>query len=245
MLWVTNDCNLRCAYCYAGAGEKKEYMSFETARKAIGMVKSSFFKIQIAGGEPLLNLELVRRIHKYIKADGIPAILQMQTNGTLITGEAARELKEMDIALGVSMDGGVEINEALRGKTRDAFDGVLQLARAGIKVNLNCVLTDLNVKHLPELVDMAFYFGNVRGIGVDLLRRAGRAMRGQVGEAGPAGICAALRAAHERTQYLYGVSGKRIIIREIEDAKKTVGRQGRMQRLLLCFLRSLDGGPSG
>lgn len=220
VLWLTNDCNLRCRYCYASAGEKKEYLSFETARKAIDRTKSVFFKVQLAGGEPLLNMELLRQIHNYIKAAGIPAALQMQTNGTLITQETAKELKKMNIALGVSMDGGVEMNEALRGKSGDVIEGIHHLAQAGIKVNLNCVLTSLNVKGLPKLIDMAFYFGNVGGIGIDLLRRTSRALYNKLAEAEPAEISGALWAAYERTQQLHGISGKRIMIREIEDARK-------------------------
>lgn len=220
VLWLTNDCNLRCRYCYANAGEKKEYMSFETAKMAIDRIKSGPFKVQLAGGEPLLNLELVRLIYKYIKEAGTPAVLQMQTNGTLIRKETASELKKMNISLGVSMDGGVEMNEALRGKSADIIQGIQHLAQAGIKVNLNCVVTSLNVKHLPQLVDMAFYFGNVGGIGLDLLRKSGRAIQKQIAEADPDEISAALRAAYEKTQFLYSITGKKIIIREIEDARK-------------------------
>lgn len=220
VLWLTNDCNLRCRYCYASAGEKKEYMTFDTARKAIDSIKSGFFKVQLAGGEPLLNMELVRQIYNYIKETGIPATLQMQTNGSLITQETAKELKKMNIALGVSMDGGVEMNEGLRGKTGDVIEGIHHLAQEGLNVNLNCVLTNLNVKCFSKLVDMAFYFGNVPGIGVDLLRRTGRALHNQIAEADPTEIRGALQAAYERAQHLYDISGKRIIIREIEDARK-------------------------
>ncbi|UNC93056.1 radical SAM protein [Candidatus Contubernalis alkalaceticus] len=64
VLWLTSDCNLRCKYCYARAGEKQTYMSFDTAKKVLGSIPNPF-KVQLSGGEPLLNFELVRQISSY------------------------------------------------------------------------------------------------------------------------------------------------------------------------------------
>lgn len=220
VLWLTSDCNLNCKYCYANAGEKREYMAFDTARRAIDMMGQDGFKLQLAGGEPLMNMQLVREIYDYIRKTGRQAGMQLQTNGTLITPEIAREIRAMKIAVGVSLDGGIEMNEALRGRSGEVAEGIRNLAEAGIIVNINCVLTKLNVESLPKLVDIAFYFGNVKGIGLDLLRRTGRAIYNEVAQAEPFQISEALREAYGRTQQLQRISGKSIIIREIEDARR-------------------------
>lgn len=101
VLRITGDCNLRCLYCYAGGGESKERMAWETARRAVdyAAVRSKFFKIQFSGGEPLLNLALVKQVAFYVREHRLPASLQLQTNGTLITPSMAKELKSLRIAL--------------------------------------------------------------------------------------------------------------------------------------------------
>ena len=221
VLWLTNDCNLRCKYCYANGGDKKEYMTFKTAKQALEIPKSKF-KLQLAGGEPLLNFKLIREIYEYLKINKPEIKIQMQTNGTLINSEIAKEIKKMNISIGVSLDGNIEINEQLRGGTKDVINGIRALAQEGIMVNLNCVVTDKNIEYLHKLVDLVVYFGNVGGIGLDLLRNTGRACNNKVKRANIFQIKKYLRKAYNRTIELWKLTGKRIIIREIEDARKRI-----------------------
>lgn len=219
VLWTTNDCNLRCKYCYANAGDKKEYMTFETAKKAIELPKGSF-KLQLAGGEPLLNFELIREIDKYFKKHKPDIKIQVQTNGTTIDDENAREIKAMNIAVGVSLDGPYEINEVLRGSTAHSVNGIKALGAAGVMVNLNCVVTKESIRQIDKLIDWAFYFGNVGGIGLDLLRETGRAEKSEIKKASPEQIKESLWKAHNRSVEIFKLTGKKIVIREIEDAKR-------------------------
>ncbi|WP_319371236.1 radical SAM/SPASM domain-containing protein [uncultured Ilyobacter sp.] len=222
VLWMTNDCNLRCKYCYAEAGRKKEYMDFETAKLALHTPKNEKFSVQLTGGEPLMNFEIIEKIYEEIKNSKLNVSrIMIQTNGTLITPEIAKKIKKMNIALGVSLDGPPAANEKLRGKTSMAIDGLRALAAEGLMVNLNCVVTSLNVNYLKDLVDFAFYLGNVKGIGLDLLRKVGYAndFEDEIREADPADIKENLIKAHARTNELFRLSGKKIIIREIEEAK--------------------------
>ena len=99
-----------------------------------------------------------------------------------------------------SLDGGIEVNEALRGQTGKVIEGIQNLAVEGIMINLNCVLTRYNVESLPKLIDLAFYLGNVRGVGLDLLRKTGRASSNEILLAEPNQIRSALWAAYERTR---------------------------------------------
>lgn len=219
---MTNDCNLRCKYCYAEAGKKKEYMDFETAKMALHTPKNEKFSVQIAGGEPLMNFELIEKIYKEIKDSKLNVSkIMVQTNGTMITPEIAKKLKKMNIALGVSLDGPPVINEKLRGKTAQAIEGIQTLAAEGLVVNLNCVVTSLNVKYLKDLVDFAFYMGNVRGIGLDLLRKVGYAneFKSEILEAEPVDLKENLLKAYSRTKELFKLTGKKIVIREIEEAR--------------------------
>lgn len=222
VLWTTSKCNLKCKYCYAAETKEKTDMDFQTATKVLDSFKDSSMKIQFSGGEPLLNYSLIRQIYAYVKAKGYKASFQMQTNGTLIDLEMAKELKDMKIAIGVSMDGPPDINEHLRGKTAKLMYGISSLARAGLTINLNSVVSSKNVSRLPELADVALYFGNVDGIGLDLLRNIGRAKENCNGveEATSSQLREALILMYERCEFLYSYSGKKIYIRCIEEAKK-------------------------
>lgn len=222
VLWTTGRCNLACKYCYAGSTYLKADMNFETAAQTVDLFSDKPMKIQFAGGEPLLNYPLICQIVSYVKEKNYTASFQMQTNGIGITPEIAAGLKKMKIALGVSLDGPPEVNEFTRGKTREVIAGIGCLADEGIKINLNSVVTSHSVEALPKLVNFAYYLGNVGGIGLDLLRDAGRARdHGETNKkATPEQLKQALAGMVETSQELYELTGKKIVIREIHEARQ-------------------------
>lgn len=192
-------------------------MSLETAKKAIEIPKGKF-KLQLAGGESLLNFQLIEEIYHYVKSRKPNTKIQLQTNGTLITYEMAKKIKEMDLAVGVSLDGPYEVNEILRGGTGNTIEGIRQLGQAGVMINLNCVITDQSIRQLDRLIDWAFVLGNVVGIGLDLLRETGRAEKNNIKKASPEEIGEYLRKANNQSIKLFEIYGRKIHIREIEDA---------------------------
>ena len=70
---VTEDCNLRCKYCYVTHKSSNARMTFETAKKFIDYI----FKIKrneqhavildFIGGEPFLEIDLIDQICDYFK----------------------------------------------------------------------------------------------------------------------------------------------------------------------------------
>lgn len=222
VLWTTSRCNLACKYCYAGSTHLKADMDFETAAQTLDLFSDHTMKIQFAGGEPLLNYLLICQIVDYVKAKGYDASFQMQTNGICITPEIATGLKKMKIALGVSLDGPPEVNEFSRGKTREVIAGIQCLAEEGIKINLNSVVTSHSVQQLPKLVNFAYYLGNVGGIGLDLLRDAGRARDNpeSIKKATPEQLQKALKEMVEAARELDELTGKKIVVREIHEARQ-------------------------
>lgn len=112
-LSITHNCNLGCAYCYAGKKFKKD-MSLETAKKAVDLsFKSSsiddLIEFGFFGGEPLLKFDLIRKIVAYIREkeqQQLRAVrMQITTNGTLITPEILSFIKKENIGLCFSIDG--------------------------------------------------------------------------------------------------------------------------------------------
>ena len=199
-------------------------MRFETAKKAIDALSAYPLKIQFAGGEPLLNFPLAEQICSYVREKGLDAVFQLQTNGTLLTEELVRKLKQNRISVGVSLDGIPEINELTRGKTAEAVRGIRLLGQQGQVIGINAVVTSKTVNSLPRLVDLAFYLGNVGGIGLDLLRHSGRGRQQE--DASPEDLRKALTAMDRRSRELWQLSGKKIELREIALAKKRLSGLG-------------------
>ncbi|MFZ7120850.1 MAG: radical SAM protein [Eubacteriaceae bacterium] len=222
VLWTTSKCNLKCKYCYASSVKERRGMDFKIANRVLDFFSDYPMKIQFAGGEPMMNYDLICKVYEYVKKSRYDALFQMQTNGTLIDRERAKRIKEMKIAIGVSLDGPPTINEWLRGKTKQAVEGIQVLAKEEIMVNINSVVTSKNVNELPELADFVLYLGNVAGIGLDLLRDAGRMKENACLIKKPTAkeLKLALNLLYERCEFLYKHFGKRIFIREIEEAKK-------------------------
>ena len=74
-------------------------------------------------------------------------------------------------------------------------------------------------KRLPELVDFALYLGNVGGIGLDLLRCSGRGISSyQELQVSGRPVQEALEGMYRRSEELYRLTGKRIALREVEEA---------------------------
>jgi uncharacterized protein len=228
VLWTTGKCNLNCRYCYACNDSHRNDMSFDTAKRAIDMFENKPVKLQFAGGEPLINFDLICRVYQYVRQKGIDAVLQLQTNATLIDAEIAVMIKKMRLATGVSFDGPPAVNETLRGGTKLAVDGLAHLARAGVTVNLNSVVSAQNVERLPEVIDFAHYMGNVAGIGLDLLRLTGRASKpgSNLHLPQPEQLRTLLYRLHEKSLRLSQTTGVKVAVREIEEAKKRLSNPG-------------------
>lgn len=117
ILQVTQNCNLRCKYCvysgsYVNRVHTKKRMSVETAKKAVdfyhthsGNLKTAL--ISFYGGEPLLEMELIREIMAYADKvfSGKEIRYNMTTNATLLSDEIIEFLHNNDVSLTISLDG--------------------------------------------------------------------------------------------------------------------------------------------
>ena len=181
ILGLTGQCNFACVYCYAHE-HPQERMSFATARQAIDLaaVGGKPFVLQLSGGEPLLAFDVIEEIAAYVKQKKLPAIMQIQTNASLIDRAKAIFLRDRQIGVGISLDGRPNQNDALRklpdgsGTSRLILAGAATLASVGVETGITCVVADSNVRQLSGIVEIAYYLGNVRKIGFDLLRAQGR-----------------------------------------------------------------------
>ena len=126
VLQISNDCNLNCKYCYGDGGSygrKREFMTFEIAKKGIDYLISNSgnlkeILITFFGGEPLLNFELIKEIISYCsekeKIYNKKFRYCMTTNGTIVNDEIIEYIKKYKISTMLSMDGGKEIQDCYR-----------------------------------------------------------------------------------------------------------------------------------
>ena len=169
-LCVTHDCNLRCAYCYAGE-KRRVAMSRETAARAIDFALDHHlrnrppgtpFTLGFFGGEPLLEWDLVReadaRAEAACRRAGIPLARTLTTNGTLLDPDRIAWFGERRYRLGVSIDGGPALHDRQRvfpdgsGSFAAAARHLAELEALDPPPELLCVVDPATVALVPDAV---------------------------------------------------------------------------------------------
>lgn len=81
---ITNRCNLRCRHCYNESdGSRNSVMSLQDYKRVVdALLKLGVDKIQIIGGEPFLESQLLKEMIQH--AVGKFDFIEVFTNGTLI-----------------------------------------------------------------------------------------------------------------------------------------------------------------
>lgn len=217
VLTLTGRCNFACRYCYA-SGQDESDLSEDDALAALHMAGEGGerFILQFSGGEPLLMFPLIRKIVKETEKAGYPAQMQIQTNGALLTRPIARWLYDHNVGIGLSLDGKPAVNDRQR-ISRDGESAAAAAARGftalrdeGIACGLTCVVTSENIRRLSSIADMAYFFGNVRQIGFDILREQGRGMAMKA--PGPAEMEKALSQVEQRLALFEGLTGQKVAL---------------------------------
>ncbi|SDK82957.1 12,18-didecarboxysiroheme deacetylase [Maridesulfovibrio ferrireducens] len=156
VVWnMTRRCNLKCVHCYAQAvdPEGKDEISTSQAKTIIDDLAQFGAPVMLfSGGEPLVRKDLVELAH-YTVGKGMRAVIS--TNGTLITKDKAKELKEVGLSyVGISLDGGEETHDKFRGvkgSFKKALQGVENCKAEGLKVGLRFTLNKHNWKEVPTI----------------------------------------------------------------------------------------------
>lgn len=134
----TRTCNLKCRHCYMSSDAKKYQNELTTAEAKQFIDDLADFNVPVllfSGGESLIRPDFFE-LADYAAKKGVRPTLS--TNGTLITPEVARKIKDIGVGyVGISLDGLREVNDKFRGKA-----GAFEAAMNGIK---NCVAVDQRV----------------------------------------------------------------------------------------------------
>ena len=154
----TRRCNLKCVHCYAHAVDPdgQDEIGTEQAKAVIDDLTAYGAPVMLfSGGEPLVRKDLVE-LAKYATDKGMRAVIS--TNGTLISKQKARELKDVGLSyVGISMDGAPETHNHFRG-VPNAFDkaveGIENCKAEGLKVGLRFTINKRNAQDIPYLFQL-------------------------------------------------------------------------------------------
>lgn len=163
---ITNQCNLRCTYCYIYKTPNK--MSRKTAQLAINKIFSSAKKqgykkitFKFAGGEPLLELRqllhVINQARLLGKKNNIDLDFVVITNGVLLTKKVCQTLKDNNIRVAISLDGLDEYHDRTRiftngyGTFKYVEKGIENVLKFKIPFNVSITITSKNIENIPEL----------------------------------------------------------------------------------------------
>jgi len=146
-LHVAHACNLRCTYCFAGQGYfggEAALMPVDVGRQAVDFLIAvsgarRHLEIDFFGGEPLLNMPLVKAVIDYGvrrgKETGKAFKFTLTTNGVLLDKETGDYLNRHDVSVILSLDGRREVHDRFR-KTpsgRGSYDMILPNMQAFVR----------------------------------------------------------------------------------------------------------------
>ncbi|AOT69167.1 radical SAM/SPASM domain-containing protein [Geosporobacter ferrireducens] len=161
---ITKRCNLYCDHCYRDSSS--DYftgeLSTKEGKKLIEEISEAGFKILVlSGGEPLMRKDVFELAH-YAKQVGLKPV--MGTNGTLITQDTAKQLKNSGIeAAAISIDHICEEKHDLfrnaAGCFQKALEGANNCIQAGIRVQINTTITKENKDYILDITDLARKIG--------------------------------------------------------------------------------------
>lgn len=153
----TRTCNLKCAHCYMESDSQKyqDEMTTEEAKRFIDDLAD--FRVPVllfSGGEPLIRPDFFE-LAEYATSKGLRATLS--TNGTLITPEVAKKIKEIGVSyVGISLDGLQDVNDKFRGKEgafKAAMQGIQNCVAVNQRVGLRFTINHHNILELDKIFD--------------------------------------------------------------------------------------------
>lgn len=136
---LTPFCNLKCVYCFAQGGNYgslEKDMTEDVLEDLLKIIvenktKSNRVRLEFFGGEPLINLKMIKEIlklcNKLSASEGIEFIYRISTNLTFMNDEILNVLGENNFIVSVSIDGEREVQNLLRPFKNDegSFDKIM------------------------------------------------------------------------------------------------------------------------
>ncbi len=166
-LHMTNECNMRCDYCYLY--KTHEDMSAEVGRRTIDALFRSarkhnikHVKLKYAGGEASLHMMSVVNLHDYAaqlaQESSIALEAVILSNGVVLSQRAIDQLKARRIAIALSLDGLGAYHDSQRpllggqGSSKYVLRTIDRLLANDVVPFLSVTVSRRNLDGLPDLM---------------------------------------------------------------------------------------------
>ena len=153
ILFLTNNCNLNCKYCFVKKEQHQSKLDFTKYKEVIDNNNKQISSITFFGGEPLLYIDLIESIIKYNKEKKYHFQYILNTNATLINDQVMEIIKQNNILVNASLDGNIISNSNNRfGEIifKKVINNIYKLKQNDIEVIINYVITPNNIDHIYE-----------------------------------------------------------------------------------------------
>jgi radical SAM protein with 4Fe4S-binding SPASM domain len=169
VVWdFTHLCNLRCKHCYLGAKERMEgELTTEEGKKLIDELRDiDVLVLAFSGGEPLMRRDFFELADYAHKND---LYVTLATNGTLITRNVAKKIKDSGVEyVEISLDGkDADTHDSFRGVPGmfdRAIEGIKNCMDQGLQTGIATTVTKHNYDQIEEIYDLASDLGVKRFI---------------------------------------------------------------------------------
>ena len=173
-LWIhtTNECNLRCSYCYIHTLGKRDYIKPETIQKICDSICSTVetrhllsVYLRFAGGEPLLKIQLwkdaIINLKNRLNTINCELHIAFLTNLVKLEDDTLNFLVQSKSHISVSLDGLGHFQDQTRhyssgkGTSDIVLVNIQKLLLNGIKPTIMTVVSNSNMDGLIELTKFA------------------------------------------------------------------------------------------
>lgn len=174
---LTNDCNLRCRYCFAdsGIGEKgkaktmSEEIALAVLRRGVEISNGRKLSIAFFGGEPTMQFKLIQKIvaaaRQISKERSLPSPeFSITTNG-MFGQKVCDYLMENEFLITLSADGPADVQDFHRPTVRGSSSPFVErtigrFAKNGYRIKVRATVTQFSVHRMADTVRWLSGFGN-------------------------------------------------------------------------------------
>jgi MoaA/NifB/PqqE/SkfB family radical SAM enzyme len=161
---ITNECNLACLHCIEESGPGKAFKDELARDEVMGVIDQLMDHevpyLSFSGGEPMLHPHFFDMVER-VTSRG--SQLKVETNGHYLSPENCARLRDLGVkAVQVSLDGATSATFGrmrVRGEFDRTVDGIRNLAKAGVPIEINFSPASFNIHEAARIVDFACELG--------------------------------------------------------------------------------------
>lgn len=183
-IFLTERCNSNCLMCPQPPREDDVFNWVDIALKSIPLMNPATEFLGITGGEPTLEWDALMQVIKACRQYLPDTTIQLLSNARILKdyskAEELADVGEDTLFVGVPLYSDIDsIHDKLcgsKGAFWDCIEGLYNLARAGIFIELRIVITKTNYERLPQFAEFVYrtmpFIGRVAFMAIEPIEKA-------------------------------------------------------------------------